>query len=243
MQIKSLLLLAQMTLSASYVAAHGFMAEPRPRAYNKINYLIDDLRNPAQKGAMCRNEPRGTATSTVKLAEGQPLTVKLALSVGAEHIGSCTLELWDKDMKKSIVLAKDVEGCASAGKNHNKGTSAKDTCSVPEGLVTNDMCLKDWTITVPSLQGLDFTEGVLRWQWTAKHISPPEFYENCADVKIEGGSSSTAPPNNNYGSDNANGNTGTSKPEPKPAAPKRRKARVSKCGSGLGKRSVSSHSA
>lgn len=118
------------------------------------------------------------------MAANKPFTVQIALSIGAEHTGTCSLKLYNSIGTKSITLAQDVDGCTNHP--HSKSQDTKSLCpnSFPEGLVTDDMCTYPWTITVPDLSALDFTSGFLQWSWSATHVSPSEQYQNCADVSI-----------------------------------------------------------
>ncbi len=168
------------------VNAHGFMASPRPRGYNEISYAIDNLRNPTSTGNFCRGKSPDGAVTTINLSDNGNLAIKLALSIGAEHVGPCSLELWNSAGTKKVTLAENVPNCASDQGFKQKSPGASQQCPglLPSGLVTDDMCLKDWNVNLPDLSGLDFDTGFLRWIWFGQHVSPAEYYENCADVNI-----------------------------------------------------------
>lgn len=172
---------------------HGFLYSPRPRGYQEISYAIDNLRNPTGQGSQCRGKSPDGAISTINIVPGGQFKVTLALSIGAEHIGHCSLELYNEQGTKKIDLASNVMGCASSNGFKQKSPGASSQCpgQIPQNLVTDDMCLKEWSVQLPSsLNGLDFNRGYLRWTWTAQHITPNEFFVNCADVIIEGVNSS-----------------------------------------------------
>lgn len=171
-----MLFILSFVLGVSLVNAHGFLAIPAPRNYKAdISYGIDNLRNPLRTPNMCRGlKPSGVSTA-ITLKSNSLFTVQLGLSVGAEHTGTCSLELFNQAGTKSIVLAKDIASC-TAGLVHGKSSSSKSLCptNFPTGLVTNDMCLYPWSVTVPDLSNLDFSAGYLRWSWIAKHVTPHE---------------------------------------------------------------------
>ncbi|RKP26054.1 hypothetical protein SYNPS1DRAFT_22098 [Syncephalis pseudoplumigaleata] len=91
--------------------------------------------------------------------------VTLGFTITAPHVGPCTVYILDENLGNSRQIATKND-CAAPGK------------------------VGPWTITIPSdISG----RKVIRWYWEAEHVTPHEFYENCADVMIEGGSGGSAP--------------------------------------------------
>ncbi|KAJ3034146.1 hypothetical protein HDV00_005403 [Rhizophlyctis rosea] len=207
-------LVAAATL-ASTVSAHGFLygagslssdTKGTVRDIAKISYQIDDLRNPTTSGNFCRGAAKGAVTP-ISLKNGQDFTVTIAFSNGAQHVGDCWVYIVDaNDQSKSTQIAGPVQ-CAiapTAQTTTSKGSGASSQCpgDLPNGLVTNDMCLNKWTFKVQNADKITCKDCVLRWVWHATHnsVTNPEVYENCADVTVSssGGTSS--------GSDSAPGN-------------------------------------
>jgi len=184
-------------LILTYVQSHGFLVHPGPlndallshgvRNYNSINNNIDSLREPST--VFCRNAERGPTTK-IQLVNGQEFSVTQAFSIGAYHIGECTVEIFDQKNHSNIIeIAGDDTQCARtpvAQFNHITITTATNLCpnNIPTNLITNDMCLNEWTFIVKNADKITCTDCVLRWTWVGRHISPPDFYENCADVQI-----------------------------------------------------------
>ncbi|KAJ3075523.1 hypothetical protein HK102_005590, partial [Quaeritorhiza haematococci] len=201
--LAAILVLLLASIMFSSVDAHGYMCAPtrigsntpcRVRGAQKISNGVDQLRNPLQLTGQgfCRGESAGTVTD-ISLVNGQSLTVTMALSVGAQHIGPCRIEILDKNLGNpvQIVSIDGPNGCATpsiVGFNTASGSNAGAVCpnGTPNGLVTNDMCLAYWTFTVQNADRITCTDCVMRWTWDATHISvaAPEKYENCMDVRI-----------------------------------------------------------
>lgn len=193
--IKITFLISKMVIAVQFiillavkVSAHGFMAIPIPRMYKtNIATSIDSLRNPSGPNNLCKGIKSDGTSTAITLKSNTPFTTQLALSIGAEHVGTCSLELYNESGTKKITLAQDLASC-TAGHVHDKSSTSKTLCpyNEPAGLVTNDMCLYPWTVIVPDLSGLDFNKGFMRWSWIAKHVTPNEMYETCSDVTING---------------------------------------------------------
>ncbi|KAH6560795.1 hypothetical protein BASA60_000518 [Batrachochytrium salamandrivorans] len=174
--------------SLSLAAAHGFMAHPGPvsgafsqhavRNYDAISTNIDSLRNPIDSSSpICRGAAK-------------------AFSIGAQHIGPCAVEILDENLSNPVQIAQvsGPNGCAVkplAQFRTDKSSPASAQCPkhIPSKLVTDDMCLNEWTFTVTNVEKIKCTQCVLRWTWSGEHISVnnPELYETCADVIISGG--------------------------------------------------------
>lgn len=164
--------------------SHGFMAglvdcdtkefKHFVRNYRAISFNIDSLRNPTKLNT-CRNTQSETP---FKITQNSNICVALAISNGAEHIGSCELQLNNKviDNKSSCISQLTKGRCGNS--------------NIPQ-LVTNDMCLYYYN-------KIPFTEsGILKWSWKATHlgINNPEFYENCLDINNNSTQSNTKPTN------------------------------------------------
>jgi hypothetical protein len=133
----------------------------------------------------------------------------MAFSIGAQHIGPCSVEILDANRMDddgiSIARIDGPGGCAVAPTNSlstDKGSGASQQCPdrVPPLLVTDDMCLSEWTFTVQNADRITCGDNcVMRWLWSAQHISvdQPEEYENCADVAIVTGSPAAVEANQN----------------------------------------------
>ncbi|KAL2911319.1 hypothetical protein HK105_209208 [Polyrhizophydium stewartii] len=195
-------------------AAHGMLVHPGPlaaarsapavRSYALIDHEIDSLRSPLAGASLCRGAPRGAVTP-ITLANGSPFTVTMAFSIGAQHIGPCAVEILDANDRTgasavTITSVAGPRGCAVApiaAFETDKLSPAASQCPgrLPPKLVTNDMCMFEWTFTVTNADKIKCTDCVLRWTWAGEHISTtnPEKYENCADVRVTvvGGSQSS----------------------------------------------------
>ncbi|KAL3894604.1 MAG: hypothetical protein SGCHY_005182 [Lobulomycetales sp.] len=174
------------------VAAHGFLLAPidtreglaRGVADN-IATNIDALRNPDFSETRCRGAAPGPVTS-VDFTPGRTATVTMAMSKGAYHVGNCQLYLHPSgDVYGAGTLIAEEMNCVS---KYAVGGAGSCPNGAPLGLVTGDMCVLPWTFTVPEAVGnVDCSRGcVLRWKWYGAHVSPPEPFENCADVSLDG---------------------------------------------------------
>ena len=199
-------------LLLSSVNAHGFMMHPGPisdamtqpgvRDYGLISVHIDGLRNPvattqaaafSDNSKLCRNTGPGRKTA-ITLTNGQPFTITQALSIGAQHIGPCRIQIMqqgDPSSAVEIASASANGGCArpplAQFDTDKSPPSAAQQCpgKVPPGLVTDDMCMHEWTFTVRNADKIKCTDCVMRWQWAGEHLMPNrEEFESCADVEI-----------------------------------------------------------
>ncbi|KAJ3060537.1 hypothetical protein HK102_009457, partial [Quaeritorhiza haematococci] len=215
--IKSTILsvsVALLMMMQNHVSAHGMLFAPVPvtpndsgkvRGIQKLNNNIDSLRSPFSGNTICRGEGKGEVTP-ITLVNGQRHTVTMALSLGAQHVGPCSIEIRDADNLNApgVVIAtaggRGAPGCANrpiVDFETDKSGPATSQCRgrIPKGSVTNDMCLFDWTFTVRNADQIRCTNCVMRWVWEGHHISPdaPEFYENCADVIVSTDGSAPSP--------------------------------------------------
>ncbi|KAJ3085425.1 hypothetical protein HK102_014173, partial [Quaeritorhiza haematococci] len=188
---------AALLLGSTGVSAHGFLLDPETINFSEISFKIDDLRNPVGIGSFgsqfCRDKSISAGKLTeITLRKGETFNVKLAMSVGAEHVGPCFLDvLLGADGKGDVIEIAKADNCA--GEINSKG-SAKAICPdrPVRGLVTDDMCAVDWPITV--LNDVPSGPAILRWRWIGQHVSPGENYENCARVTINGEGSAPSTP-------------------------------------------------
>jgi hypothetical protein len=146
--IKTLLVLA---LSSTQVLGHGFLYFPGAadssvrgaiRNYNAIDHNIDSLRNPLQGASLCRGAASGPKTP-ISLSADKDFTVTMAFSVGAQHIGPCSVEILDaKNPSAPGIQIGSVNGCATrpiAAFETDKSGPASRQCpgKLPSGLVTD----------------------------------------------------------------------------------------------------------
>ncbi|KAJ3276118.1 hypothetical protein HDV01_006288 [Terramyces sp. JEL0728] len=183
------------------VNAHGFLVHPGTigdakkyhavRNYDAISIDIQSLRGPDSTRQFCRGAAKGPVTP-ITLQNGQPFTVTCAFSMNAFHVGPCSAEIIDADDTNSIVEIGNQMGCArppfaKLNTDGLVGHPATLVCPdvIPTKLITNDMCLSEWTFTVTNADQIKCKNCILRWNWEARHISTPgEFYQNCADVDV-----------------------------------------------------------
>ncbi|KAJ3086618.1 hypothetical protein HK102_012830 [Quaeritorhiza haematococci] len=204
------------------ISGHGLLFAPIPvnpdtfgtvRGIQKLNYSIDSLRNPVTRSTpVCRGEPVGAVTP-ITLENGKSHTITMALSIGAQHIGPCAVEILDANNLDApgVTIAtaggRSAPGCANrpiVDFETDRSGSATTQCPnrIPKGLITNDMCLFYWTFTVQNADKITCTSCVMRWTWEGHHASPdsPEIYENCADVVVStvGGDGGVATPTSTF---------------------------------------------
>lgn len=164
------------------------------RNINLLHTDISSLRSPMANDLICRGATRLTNPPTIKLVNGEDYTITLAMSLGAQHVGPCSVEIRDADNLNApgvTIASVSGRGCATmpiAEIETNKGSKASAQCpgQTPKGNeLLDDMCLTHWTFTVQNAKMIQCKNCVLRWTWVALHIpSSPEYYENCADVII-----------------------------------------------------------
>ncbi|KAJ3023857.1 UNVERIFIED_CONTAM: hypothetical protein HDU68_008426 [Siphonaria sp. JEL0065] len=190
------------------VNAHGFLYGPNGlkdtatlgsiRNYQKISFQIDDLRSPSGT-AVCRNAPVSAQRAPVTLGKsGSTHTVAVAFSIGAMHVGECHVDIIDPATNKAVRIGQidGPNGCARLGQIPNSPGQCPN--GMPKNLITNDMCAFDWTFTLMNVEQITCTNCILRWGWSATHISTtnPELYQNCVDIvltKSGGGGGGVAP--------------------------------------------------
>ncbi|KAI8907982.1 hypothetical protein EDD86DRAFT_247936 [Gorgonomyces haynaldii] len=201
-------------LQVSSVLSHGFILDVvpgqqllsqklQPAVYNyaAISSNIDSLRSPVSGSNLCRSANPGPRR---QLNLGGDVTISHAFSVGAQHIGPCKVEIMQRGNLQTAVTIAEGE-CARAPDaggniaqtNTDKSGGASQQCpgKQPPGLVTDDMCINDWTFKPQNTDQIKCTDCVLRWTWKGEHISKsnPELYENCIDVSLNGQSTPQAP--------------------------------------------------
>jgi hypothetical protein len=165
------------------VSGHGMMIGPidcntgqilgMVRNYQAISYNIDSLRNPST--SLCRG---ASPNKPIDINSDSKICIALAISNGAKHVGPCSLEF--RSTSNEIIKIGVYEQCVKS--------APQVSCNVPN-LVTGDMCRYDISFD----KALPPSSGYLRWNWIAQHIGPPyEEYENCVDVNINRGNSSTS---------------------------------------------------
>lgn len=171
-------------LFPTLISAHGMLFAPNDvnsdtagtvRGISKLNTNIDGLRSPTVSSNTCRSEGKSKAVP-IELKNGQDLTVTLAISQGAEHIGDCYLYVLNENLEDSVLIGEstDSKACAFTG----------GECQRPADSVTNDMCLVKWTVKVQNAEKIKCTDCVLQWKWVAKHVPATEYFENCADLQV-----------------------------------------------------------
>ncbi|HEY2399385.1 MAG TPA: tetratricopeptide repeat protein [Steroidobacteraceae bacterium] len=157
------------------VAGHGYMTEPRSRAE-------DHLKGDVKGWPIAGVPPRLTRVPCLdlpvnnKFTEVQPgpLQLKFFYGDGANHVGLCQVFLLDpKDPAHKVKIAEMMD-CA---RSDHPGPGHKG-----EDLVGH------MTVTIPATVPCDPTHCVLQWIWIATHrsVTRPEYYDNCADLRISG---------------------------------------------------------
>lgn len=183
----SLLLAAGSLLASHGVQAHGGMTTPTPRALatmgldisTTFGFPIKDRADYTNgKGGDCVGFTADTDLQT--LAYGDT-TLKLRANNGANHIGPCTAYLVDPSDSSNKLQIGYLDNCMR---------SLHPAAAIPsEGTIPAEM-----TVTVPTDATLPCQDGhcVLEFYWVAQHITPYEYFNNCADVKISGSSGASA---------------------------------------------------
>ena len=197
-QFQTIFLLASLLINL--VSSHGFLFNPNGlnvgaiRGISQISTAIDNLRNPIaqlKQSAPCRNQVEKSDITPLVLKNGASHTISFAISINAQHIGPCNVEILDsRNLNLPGVFIADEAECARlpiAEKIYPSGTaSAVCPNAIPKGLVTNDMCLLKWTFTVINADKIKCGEHcVMRWSFNAVHLLPDvEEFMNCADVSV-----------------------------------------------------------
>ncbi|KAJ3291828.1 hypothetical protein HDU76_007222, partial [Blyttiomyces sp. JEL0837] len=195
------------------VYTHGTLISPNGlgspgmymvRNYDKIATNIDALRSSLISNTglnVCRNAPVSSQRANVVFGpSGSTHTITMAFSVGAMHVGPCSVEIIDPatGIHTEITSIAGPQGCARPGPSvqpnidTDKSAPASVQCPgrIPQGLRTDDMCMYTWTFVLKNVEKIACKKCVLRWMWEATHLSPSEFFETCSDINltINGGS-------------------------------------------------------
>ncbi|KAF1335931.1 hypothetical protein FI667_g669, partial [Globisporangium splendens] len=173
------------------VQAHGGMIDPKPRALTTMGLAIDstfghpitmrgDYTN--GKGGDCLGFTPDTNLKALPFGE---TTIKMRANDGANHVGPCTMYLVDPQDKSNKLQVGQMNDCM---RSLHPGPGNKGDQPIPA----------EMKINVPSGASLPCRNGhcVLEFAWEARHITPYEHYNNCADVKVgsSGDSSSNTTP-------------------------------------------------
>jgi hypothetical protein len=155
------------------VDAHGFMTEPRTR---EQDYLKGDVRGWPIAGVPPRltKPPCLDLPVSNKFTEVHPGPIRLGFFYGdgANHVGLCQVFLLDpKDSARKVKIGEMMD-CA---RSDHPGPGHKG-----EDLIGH------MTVTIPATVPCDPTHCVLQWVWVATHrsVTRPEYYDNCADLRI-----------------------------------------------------------
>lgn len=178
--------LCLVTLSARPALAHGHMVEPLSRG---AEHIRDDTKSWPIAGikARLRREPCIGLTPNrrfTRIAPG-PMDLKLLFPDGANHEGICTASLYDpRNPARSVRIAEPSD----CGRSVQRAPGRKGQ-DVPGRLA----------VVIPRELPCDPSHCVLKWEWTAKHISRTnienfEHYDSCADVTVDGGVEIALPP-------------------------------------------------
>jgi hypothetical protein len=166
-----------------FVLSHGFIYSVEDnlvRGLSKLNSVIDDLRNP--DATQCRNEPVTINPMAIDLTQST-LTVKLAISKLATHIGNCWINILDEN--NNSIRVSPLEKCVYF-------IPDSECIPVPNSS-TNDMCLQTWTFPLQNIDQLTCNKCVLNWWWRAEHIVPNEIFNNCIDFTLNTPNNNTPP--------------------------------------------------
>jgi Tetratricopeptide repeat len=168
------------SLGTIAVEGHGFMTEPRPRAWD---YMTGDIRGWPIAGA----PPRLTRSACLDIPINKqftevhpgPLQLKLQFNDGANHVGLCQAFLVDPTHPAQKVKIGERMDCA---RSDHPGPGRKGE-NIPGHM----------TVTIPTTVPCDPAHCVLQWVWIATHISitRPEYYDDCVDLTITGAHQAT----------------------------------------------------
>jgi Flp pilus assembly protein TadD len=155
---------------------HGYMSEPRSRA---VDHLKGDIKGWPISGA----PPRYTRVDCLDLPANKQLTVvqpgplKLGFVFpdGANHVGLCQAFLLDPEHPAQKLEIGEMMDCA---RSDHPGPGQKKDPDIPGHMM----------VTIPSAVPCDPAHCVLQWVWIATHrsITRPEYYNECADLRIAG---------------------------------------------------------
>lgn len=157
------------------VQGHGFMTEPRSR---EEDHLKGDIRGwpiagvPARLTKLpCLSIPANKRFTEVSPG---PLQLSFFFGDGANHVGPCKVFLLDpKDTAHKVKIGEMMD-CARSD-HPGPGRKGEDIAG-------------HMTVTIPSIVPCDPGNCVLQWDWIATHrsVARPEYYDNCADLRISG---------------------------------------------------------
>ena len=162
-------------LGSRTAEGHGFMTKPRSRA---ADHLRGDIRgwpiagvSPHLTRRPCLELP---ATNQLTEVQPGPLRLNFIFGDGANHVGPCEAFLLDPAHPEQKLKIGEMMNCARSD-HPGPGHKGED--------VTGHM-----TAAIPSTVPCDPAHCVLKWEWTATHISvtKPEYYDDCADLRITG---------------------------------------------------------
>lgn len=185
MKITATCLAIAAALALVQVNAHGGMIKPKPRALTTMGLAIDStFGHPITmrgdytkgKGGDCIGFTADANLQTIPVGTSK---ISMRANDGANHIGPCTVSLVDPQDKSNKLQVGQMKDCM---RSLHPGPGAKGDQPIPA----------EMTITVPA-GSLPCRDGhcVLEFEWEAQHVTPYEHYNNCADVKITGGGSSS----------------------------------------------------
>ncbi|DBA04405.1 TPA: hypothetical protein N0F65_010001, partial [Lagenidium giganteum] len=163
------------------VNAHGGMIEPMCRAISTMKLNIDStFGHPINMRGQYTNGKGGECFGFTPDTNLQPIPygeskIKMRANDGANHVGPCTVYLIDPSNKENKLKVGEMNDCM---RSLHPGPGNKGDKPIPA----------EMTINVPK-DNLPCKDGhcVLQFYWEATHLTPHEFFDNCADVKIGGG--------------------------------------------------------
>jgi Flp pilus assembly protein TadD len=169
-----------LSLGIRTVEGHGFMTEPRPRA---ADHLKGDIRGWPIAGA----PPRLTRRACLEIPVNKqfteihpgPLQLKFLFGDGANHVGLCQAFLLNPDHPARKLKIGEMMDCARS-EHPGPGRKGEDIAG-------------HMTVTIPSTVPCDPAHCVLQWEWIATHrsVARPEYYDDCADLRITGARQAT----------------------------------------------------
>jgi predicted carbohydrate-binding protein with CBM5 and CBM33 domain len=188
----SLLLLST---SAPAVFGHGGMVTPESREIRTMGLDIDSSFGwpiAMRPGGDCLDNTPDTNLQTIPYGQSK---IEMRANDGANHIGPCTVYLVNPDDTSDKLQVGQLDDCM---RSLHPEAGNKGDAPIPA----------EMSIDVPQ-SGLPCSPGhcVLEFYWEATHLDPHELFNNCADVKLGGGSSASA-------ADNESGSTAASPEAP-----------------------------
>lgn len=141
---------------------HFVLTDPVPRQPDNFNPLPGNQRSIATTGFVCRGTTPGQVRTTITAGETRSITMK---ANAANHCGDC-----------SAYISYDVTK-PEADQEYFHIAEAKDYIVPGVKLGPADVTFPKW---LPAAE-----HAIFRWQCFTLHQGPPEYYANCADIKIE----------------------------------------------------------